>query len=82
MGMGKEAWNYVRSTLIALLDADNATLRDNQAVRAQAFHQAANVQMHLPAHIGDYTDFYSSRPHAENVGIMFRGPENKLMPNW
>lgn len=32
--------------------------------------------------IGDYTDFYSSREHATNVGTMFRGPENALMPNW
>ncbi|XP_064425845.1 fumarylacetoacetase isoform X4 [Mirounga angustirostris] len=31
---------------------------------------------------GDYTDFYSSRHHATNVGIMFRGKENALMPNW
>lgn len=31
---------------------------------------------------GDYTDFYSSRQHATNVGIMFRGKENALMPNW
>jgi fumarylacetoacetase len=38
--------------------------------------------MHLPADIGDYTDFYSSREHAFNVGTMFRGPENALMPNW
>ncbi|CAI8013567.1 Fumarylacetoacetase [Geodia barretti] len=38
--------------------------------------------MHLPAEIGDYTDFYSSREHATNVGTMFRGPENALMPNW
>ena len=38
--------------------------------------------MHLPAEIGDYTDFYSSRQHATNVGTMFRGPENALMPNW
>ena len=38
--------------------------------------------MHLPAHIGDYTDFYSSRQHATNVGIMFRGKENALTPNW
>ena len=38
--------------------------------------------MHLPVHIGDYTDFYASRKHAENVGEMFRGKENKLMPNW
>jgi len=31
---------------------------------------------------GDYTDFYSSIEHATNVGTMFRGPENALMPNW
>lgn len=38
--------------------------------------------MHLPAKIGDYTDFYSSREHATNVGIMFRGKDNALQPNW
>ena len=38
--------------------------------------------MQLPAHIGDYTDFYSSYHHAFNVGTMFRGPENALLPNW
>lgn len=38
--------------------------------------------MHLPANIGDYTDFYSSINHATNVGIMFRGKENPLLPNW
>lgn len=31
---------------------------------------------------GDYTDFYSSRDHATNVGVMFRGKDNALMPNW
>ena len=38
--------------------------------------------MQLPVHIGDYTDFYSSIEHATNVGTMFRGEENALMPNW
>ena len=38
--------------------------------------------MHLPAKIGDYTDFYSSLHHATNVGIMLRGKENALPPNW
>lgn len=42
----------------------------------------SDVQMHLPAAIGDYTDFYSSREHATNVGIMFRGVDNALQPNW
>lgn len=41
-----------------------------------------SATMHLPAEIGDYTDFYSSLDHATNVGTMFRGKENALMPNW
>ena len=42
----------------------------------------ADVEMHLPIAVGDYTDFYSSREHATNVGIMFRGKDNALQPNW
>jgi len=42
----------------------------------------SEVEMCLPAQIGDYTDFYSGKEHATNVGIMFRGKENALMPNW
>jgi fumarylacetoacetase len=38
--------------------------------------------MQLPVLIGDYTDFYSSKEHATNVGKMFRDPENALLPNW
>ena len=40
------------------------------------------MKLHLPVKIGDYTDFYASKDHATNVGIMFRGKENALMPNW
>jgi len=32
--------------------------------------------------VRDYTDFYSSKEHATNVGTMFRDPENALLPNW
>ncbi|KAL1512519.1 hypothetical protein ABEB36_002101 [Hypothenemus hampei] len=42
----------------------------------------SEATMHLPAKIGDYTDFYSSINHATNVGIMFRDKNNALMPNW
>jgi hypothetical protein len=31
---------------------------------------------------GDYTDFYSSKEHATNLGSMFRDPSNPLLPNW
>jgi fumarylacetoacetase len=57
-------------------------LRDDNALRARAFHAQKDVTMQVPARIGDYTDFYSSYHHAHNVGTMLRGPENALMPNW
>jgi hypothetical protein len=41
-----------------------------------------DVKMHLPAKIGDYTDFYASRDHATNVGTMIRGADNALQANW
>jgi fumarylacetoacetase len=40
------------------------------------------IEMQLPVQIGDYTDFYSSKEHATNIGKMFRDPENALLPNW
>lgn len=82
MALGRETWQAVRKILQALLDADNPTLRDNNDLRGQALISMADVTLHLPVEIGDYTDFYSSREHATNVGTMFRGKENALMPNW
>lgn len=49
---------------------------------ADALHARADVDLLMPADIGDYTDFYASREHATNVGMMFRGKDNALMPNW
>lgn len=48
----------------------------------RALVEQKNAIFHIPANIGDYTDFYSSIHHATNVGIMFRSKENALMPNW
>jgi fumarylacetoacetase len=42
---------------------------------------AANLEMLVPAAVGDYTDFYASIHHATNVGSMFR-PDNPLLPNY
>ncbi|XP_072516577.1 fumarylacetoacetase [Salminus brasiliensis] len=82
MGLGYEAWREARRYLQRLLAANESTLRDDAALRSRAFVDQRSAAMHLPAEIGDYTDFYSSRDHATNVGIMFRGKENALMPNW
>ncbi len=83
MAAGKGTWDAVRSRLQSLLSTDgDAALRDDAELRAAALVPLEAVTMHLPAAIGDYTDFYSSRQHATNVGVMFRGVDNALMPNW
>jgi fumarylacetoacetase len=82
MALGRPAWREVRQTLTRLLRRDEPTLRDDSGLRDAAFHSMASVEMLLPAAIGDYTDFYSSREHATNVGTMFRGPDNALQENW
>ena len=82
MALGRPAWQEARARLQQLLATDHGELRDNAELRGRAFCPLAEVELLLPAAIGDYTDFYSSREHATNVGIMFRGRENALMPNW
>lgn len=82
MGLGQAAWKEARAFLQNLLSAGQARLRDDAELRKRALVPQVLATMHLPAVIGDYTDFYSSRQHAENVGIMFRGKDNALMPNW
>mmetsp|Transcript_2174 Transcript_2174/g.5013 ORF Transcript_2174/g.5013 Transcript_2174/m.5013 type:complete len:448 (+) Transcript_2174:90-1433(+) len=82
MGMGRPAWTSARQTIQKLLDENEPTLKDNSDLRAKALIPIQDVEMHLPAKIGDYTDFYASRQHATNVGIMFRGKENALPAAW
>jgi fumarylacetoacetase len=82
LALGRPGWRKMRETLQELLAAETKTLRDDKTLREQIFHRQSAVEMLLPARIGDYTDFYSSYHHAFNVGTMFRGPENALMPNW
>ncbi|CAJ0959375.1 unnamed protein product, partial [Mesorhabditis belari] len=81
MGLPRPAWLEARALLQKLLSDDCPTIRDNAQLQKSLVSQS-DAQMHLPARIGDYTDFYSSIQHATNVGIMFRGKENALMPNW
>ncbi len=82
MAAGRPAWTAARQRLTELLSADTPILRDDTGLRDAAFQRQAAVEMLLPAEIRDYTDFYSSREHATNVGTMFRGPDNALQPNW
>lgn len=89
MAKGKSTWTLIRARISELLsshgDPDpgpDSVLRNNQSLRDQALIPIDKVHMLLPVAIGDFTDFYSSKEHATNVGTMFRGKENALMPNW
>lgn len=81
MKHGKTSMMALRNTIIDLLDDKNSILKEHPQVNS-VIDQQSNATMHLPVHIGDYTDFYSSEDHARNVGMMFRDPEKALLPNW
>jgi fumarylacetoacetase len=82
MSKGRTAWQQVRTILQMALSDENPILRDNEDLKKISLIPMKDVEMCVPVEIGDYTDFYSSREHAANVGTMFRGKENALMPNW
>jgi fumarylacetoacetase len=67
----------LRARLSELLTEGGA---DRAKVEA-CLHEAASCTLHLPARIGDYTDFYVGIHHATNVGKIFR-PDNPLLPNY
>ena len=72
MGLTFMHWKEARATIKSLIDVENPVLRDNVELKSKSIIPRNSAKMHLPASIGDYTDFYSSIHHATNVGIMFR----------
>lgn len=82
ISLGRGIWRQVRNRLAEIFDANNPLLRDNEAHKKEVLYPINDVQMLMPVYSQDYTDFYSSREHATNVGKMFRDPENALLPNW
>jgi len=78
MELGPAAWSDLRDRLIALLENDAV----EQASIAPHLIPMADVRLHMPLVVSEYTDFYAGRHHATNVGTMFRGAENALPPNW
>jgi fumarylacetoacetase len=77
--------------LMALPSADRVALRRRlsellsderyRSLVEPVLYPAAECALHLPATIGDYTDFYVGIHHATNVGALFR-PDNPLLPNY
>lgn len=79
---GSAVWSAVRKRLQYLLSDGNNELQSQSALLEQVCIPVSKVRMLPPFHIGGFTDFYASQQHAENVGRLFRGNENALLPNW
>lgn len=79
ISLGKPVWQLLRERISDLLNIKTKSLQNHSQKVLVNMEEAS---MHLPVRIGDYTDFYSSIEHATNVGTMFRGKDNALMPNW
>ena len=74
MALGPAKWQEIRARLTSLL-----TVGADETLPLVAM---SNATLHLPIRVTEYTDFYASKNHAFNVGVLFRGPENALPPQW
>ena len=79
MALGRQKVRSLRHRIADIFAAGNEEAIDSAW---HVLHPVEKVEMLMPIKVGDYTDFYSSREHATNVGTMFRDPKNALMPNW
>ena len=75
IALGRDAWAATRARLTELLAAEGG----NPDLPTVAMTDAT---LHLPIRVTEYTDFYASKNHAFNVGVLFRGPENALPAQW
>ena len=79
---GRKTWRSVRNRIAQIFDIENKKLQENPEHKERVLFDLDEIEMQMPVHVGDYTDFYSSKEHATNVGKMFRDPDNALLPNW
>ncbi len=79
---GKKTWRLVRNRIAEIFDEKNTKLKNNEDHRNRVLFTLDEIEMQMPVQVGDYTDFYSSKEHATNIGSMFRDPDNALLPNW
>ncbi|TNV78033.1 hypothetical protein FGO68_gene3346 [Halteria grandinella] len=78
---GKDYWLYVRKTLQQLLTRDNPNSLTPEQLAKYAFN-SSDAKMHLPLKIGHFTDFSSSKNHAQNIAVMFKGKDGSLHNNF
>ncbi|KAF2639828.1 fumarylacetoacetate hydrolase FahA [Massarina eburnea CBS 473.64] len=83
--LGRPVHSVVRKYIQSVFAEDTPypeVLKTNSALQKQALLPLKEVKYHLPFKIGDYTDFFAGYHHAYHCGVMFRGPEDALQPNY
>ena len=83
--LGRPVHRQVREYLQNVFRADTKfpqVLKENASLQKSALLPLSQVTNHVPMQIGDYTDFYAGLNHAYNIGVLFRGPDNALQPNY
>jgi fumarylacetoacetase len=68
LALSAPVWRDVRARLLDLDPPPDISLDE--------------AELRLPFAVGDYVDFYSSLEHATNLGRLFRGDAEPLLPNW
>ena len=81
MSHGPDSWKSLRQSLKDVLKQGGDYNLDDLTSK-KILVERSGCRMYMPIQVGDYTDFYSSREHAEHIGEMFRGKDKALMPNW
>lgn len=74
IAQGRAKWDEIRARLTELLAEDGD--------RSLPLVAMADARLHMPIRVSEFTDFYASKNHAFNVGVLFRGPENALPAQW
>lgn len=83
--LGRPMHSVVRKYIQSLLLVDTPypeVLKDNKDLQSKCLIPLKDVQCHMPMHIGDYTDFYAGKHHAFNCGVILRGEQQALQPNY
>ena len=79
---GRKTWRLVRNRISEVFDENNPVLRDNSKDRDIIVFDVNEVEMLLPIDVGDFTGFFSSKHHANNVSNIFNFKNTEIESNW
>ncbi|MDO5608425.1 MAG: fumarylacetoacetase [Capnocytophaga sp.] len=74
---GSKTWRLVRQRIAQIFSADNAVLRDNHNHCKAVLFDLDEIEMQLPVHVGDFTDFYSAQDQENYMKTLLQASSQK-----